>query len=695
MAKKTNIKREMLVRVYIGFLLIVLLGAGIVGRTFYIQSYKGSYYRAKADSLTIFYKTIRADRGNIYAKDGSLLATSLPIFDLYIDFAADGLTENVFNTNIDSVTLLLSQFFPTKTQEQYKKEFKYNFGKRRRYYPLKRNVTYDELLQLKSFPLFRLGRNKSGLIEESKEIREHPFGQLALRTIGIDENLDGEYSSGLERKYHDQLQGIQGKKLMQKVGAGVTRPLDSKEEIIPQPGRDIYTTIDITIQDVAQEALRENLIHYGAHHGCVVVMETKTGKIRAIANLGRIDSLRYYEAVNYAVTEATEPGSTFKIATVASLMEDGVVDKNTKINCGNGVAVFHGKEIKDHDAPETPLLTLQRAIEVSSNVAVAKLAYNTYGANKQKFYNHLEKFGFSKPIEIELQGVPKPTLAQPKQWSRISPAYIAHGYEIAVTPMHTLQFYNAIANGGVLVRPTLVEKITHFAQIKDSFQLQETKILSDKTVAELRAIMEGVVENGTAMNLKMDYLKIAGKTGTAKIAQGKEGYKKAVYQASFCGYFPAEDPQYSMIVVVSQPSQNGYYGNRVAGGVFRLIADKIYASNLHLHKKQDSENVGTQLPLIVKSTKDDIDNIYQFFGVIPKTDDAEWLKNVGNKKFQEMPVADNVMPDLSGMTLRDALYMVEQMGLLVQFSGKGFVKSQSISAGERVKKGQTVKIELT
>src|SRR5690606_17138133 len=230
-------------------------------------------------------------------------------------------------------------------------------------------------------------------------IREHPFGQLALRTIGIDENLDGEYSSGLERKYHDQLQGIQGKKLMQKVGAGVTRPLDSKEEIIPQPGRDIYTTIDINIQDVAQEALRENLIHYGAHHGCVVVMETKTGKIRAIANLGRIDSLRYYEAVNYAVTEATEPGSTFKIATVASLMEDGVVDKNTKINCGNGVAVFHGKEIKDHDAPETPLLTLQRAIEVSSNVAVAKLAYNTYGANKQKFYNHLEKFGFSKPIE--------------------------------------------------------------------------------------------------------------------------------------------------------------------------------------------------------------------------------------------------------------------------------------------------------
>lgn len=692
--KKPNIKSEMLVRVYVGFALILLLGLGIIGRTAYIQTYKGTYYRAKADSLTIFYQTVHADRGNIYAADGSLLATSLPIFDLYIDFAADGLTKELFRKNIDTVSLLLAELFPNKSEAQYKKEFRYNFEKRRRYYLLHRNVSYDDLVRLKKFPLFKLGRNKSGLIEEAKEIREHPFGNLALRTLGIDENLDGEYSSGLERKYQSQLQGIQGKQLMQKIGAGVVRPLDSKEEIIPQPGRDIYTTIDVTIQDVAQDALRENLIHYQADHGCVIVMETKTGKIRAIANLGRRDSATYYEAVNYAVAEVAEPGSTFKLAAIASLMEDGAINENTKVDCGNGTAVFYNRTIKDHEAPETPLLTVKRAIEVSSNVAVAKLAFNKYGHNAKAFYNHLDAFGFTKPISIELQGVPKPMLRQPKDWSGVSSAYIAHGYEIAVSPMHTLQFYNAIANEGAFVKPTLIEKITHFAQTKDSFQLHSTKILSDKTVSQLRDILENVVTNGTAKNLNVDYLKVAGKTGTAKIAQNGN-YSKPIYQASFCGYFPADDPQYTMIVVVNQPSQNGYYGNVVAGNVFRLIADKIYASNLNLHHKNDDTKTETEIPVIAKSSKDDIENIYKFFGVSAKTDDAEWQRNVGRKEFQEMPIANNVMPDLSGMSLRDALYMTEQMGLQVQFSGKGFVRNQSIAAGEQVKKGQIIKIELT
>lgn len=694
MAAKTNIKNEMLTRVRIGFLLIVLLGAGIIGRTFYIQAYKGAYYRSLADSLTIFYQPIHADRGNIYASDGSLLATSLPIFDLYIDFAAEGLTKELYRKNIDTVTLLLSQLFPQKTQAQYKKEFNYNYEKRRRYYLLRRNATYDELVKLKKFPLFKLGRNKSGLIQETKEIREHPFGQLALRTLGIDENLDGEYSSGLERKYQNQLQGVQGKQLMQKIGAGVVRPLDSKDEIVPQPGQDIYTTIDIAIQDVAQDALRENLIHYKADHGCVIVMETATGKIRAIANLGRIDSANYYEALNYAVAETAEPGSTFKLATIASLMEDGVVNKNTKVDCGNGVAKFYNREIKDHDAPETRFLTVKRGIEVSSNVAVAKLAFNKYGPNPTAFYNHLERFGFTKPVNIELTGVPSPSLAKPGKWSGVSSAYIAHGYEIAITPMHTLQFFNAIANGGNLVKPTFVEKITHFAQTKDSFQVHETKILSDKTVAELHDILEGVVENGTATNLKKDYLKIAGKTGTAKISQGKEGYNKPVYQASFCGYFPAENPQYSMIVVVNSPSSGVYYGNVVAGNVFRIVADKIYASNLTLHKRSNETKGQVLPPPIAKSTKDDIDNVYKFLGIASRTGEGEWQQNTGSR-FREMNLEENLMPDLKGMSLRDALYMAEQMGLLVNFSGKGFVKNQSIEVGTLVRKGQMVKIELT
>jgi cell division protein FtsI (penicillin-binding protein 3) len=692
MAAKTNIKKEMMVRIYIGFLFICLLGCGIIGQTVYIQNVKGNYYRKLSDTLTIFPMTIRADRGNIYAKDGSLLATSLPIFDLYIDFAADGLKKETLRKNIDSVALLMENMFHDKSAAQYKNEFQYNREKRNRYYSLHKSVTFDQMSEIRKWPLFRLGRNKSGLIEETKEMRDHPFGLLALRTLGVDENLDGVYSSGIELKYNEQLQGVCGKKLVQKLGAGVVRPLDSKDEIAPQPGRDIFTTIDVSIQDVAQDALRRALVKHQADHGCVIVMETKTGKIRAVANLGRKDSSTYFEFLNYAVREATEPGSTFKLATIAALMEDGLVNMNTTVNCGNGVASFFNTTIKDHEAPETPLLTVKRAIEVSSNVAVAKLAFNNYGHAAKKFYNHLNDFGFTKKIEVEIAGAGSPVIAKPELWSGVSSAFIAHGYELQITPLHTLQFYNAIANNGVLVKPTFIEKVTHYSKTVDSTITVSSKILSERTVSELRNILEGVVENGTAMNLKTDYLQIAGKTGTAKIAQGKGGYSKAVYQASFCGYFPAKNPEYSMIVIINSPSVGGYYGNVVAGSIFREVADKIYASDLNMNKTELDKSKRFS-PIVRKSTKDDLEKIYQSLGVPVSLGDAQWCA-FSNGNFTGVDVQPSVMPDLTGMALRDAIYMMEQMGVKVQFTGKGFVSSQSVQPGEAVKDGQIIKLEL-
>lgn len=695
MAKKENIKNEVVIRIYIGFFMICLLGLGIVGRTFYIQSVKGNYYRSMADSLTIYPVMIRAERGNIYASDGSLLATSLPVFDLYIDFKAEGLTDELFNQNIDSVCLLLSQTFRDKSADEYKRLFKKNRTKKNRYFSLHKNVPYDVVTKMKTWPWLKLGPNKSGLIQEFKEQRDHPFGAMALRTLGVDENLDGEYSSGIEQKYNTILQGTAGKQLVQKLGAGVVRPLDNKEDVSPQPGKDIYTTIDVSIQDVAHDALRRALIHHQADHGCVIVMEVKTGKLRAIANLGRKDSVNYVEFLNYAVGETTEPGSTFKLATVASLMEDGLVNKNTKVDCGNGVAVFKNLTIRDHEAPKNPIMDVKKIIEVSSNVGVAKLANTNYGHQSKQFYKHLKEFGFADKIDLEIAGAGEPVLAKPEKWSGVSAAFLAHGYELRVTPLHTLQFYNAIANGGVLVKPTLIEKIKYFANTIDSTKAKENKILNEKTVSDLREILESVVTNGTAMNLKTDYLQIAGKTGTAKIADKNKGYKNAIYQASFCGYFPAEDPQYSMIVVVNSPTSGGYYGNVVAGSIFREVADKIYATNLnHKDMDQPADIMAKQQPLIAKSTFDDIHTIYKYLGFNVKMDEGEWLA-YSDTKYSAMQTIENVMPDLKGMSQRDALFMAESMGLKVVFEGRGLVKNQSINAGERIRKGLQVKIQLS
>ncbi len=694
MAEKTNVKKEVIIRIYIGFLMICLLAAGIVGKAFYTQSAKGKYYISLADSLTIYPTTIKAERGNIYSHDGKLLAASLPLFDLYIDFAAEGLKKEIFDNNVDSVSLLMSQMFPEKSQDTYRKEFVRNYKKKNRYYALKRNVAYDQLLKMKHWPWLRLKRNVSGLIEENKERRDHPFGSMALRTLGVDENFDGIYSSGIELKYDELLKGTSGRKLVQKLGAGVIRPLDTKEEVAPQPGKDIYTTIDITIQDVAQDALRRALIKHQADHGCVVVMEVKTGKVRAIANMGKRDTANYFEFLNYAVREATEPGSTFKVPVIAAMMEDGLVNSSTTVNCGNGTAKFYDKEIKDHEPPATPVLDVKRIIEVSSNVGVAKLAFNNYGHAAKKFYNHLKDFGFTELVNIELSGVAKPVISAPEKWSGVSSAFIAHGYELRITPLHTLQFYNAIANNGVLVKPTLIEKITHYSEVVDTLKIVSKKIMSEQTVSQLKQILEGVVNNGTAMNLKTDYLDIAGKTGTAKIAQNNMGYTEAIYQASFCGYFPSENPQYSMIVVINSPTVGGYYGNKVAGDIFREVADKIYATDLQFeHLKKDPFGAAPSMPVIAKLKSYDVEKIYNVLGFKTQLPDADWVQ-LNNGRYKAFDVKDNIMPDLKGMSQRDALFILESIGLKVSFSGKGLISNQSIQPGEVIRKGQQVKLEL-
>lgn len=695
-----NKKREILLRAYLGFAFIFLLGLAIIGRAFYIQTYQGKYYRSLADSLTIFPKTILAERGNIYSEDGRLLATTLPTFDIRIDFKTTYLHKEIFNDNVDSVSVLLAQMFPGKNARQYKSELVAERKKVNRYYLLKRNVTYNQLNEMKLWPMFREGQYKCGMIALQEDKRLNPFVQLAKRSIGSINDNGGVF--GIEKQFDSILKGKEGTVMVQKIAGGVTIPLDSKEEIAPQPGRDIYTTLDVELQDVAEDALMRALQHHAADHGCVVLMEVKTGKIKAMANLGLVKDSTYGEIANYAVGEATEPGSTFKLASYASMMEDGLVTANTKVFVGEGHYTVYNKTISDHDKPETPELTVQRAFEESSNVAVATLADKNYSALKEKFYKHLVDFGFSKSIHIELPGAAKPILHDPKTWSGVSAAYIAHGYELAITPLHTLMFYNAVANNGLMVQPYMIARVKEYNATVDSTTttVLNAKVCSEKTIQQLRRMLVGVVENGTAMNLKTDYLHVAGKTGTAVISQGKGGYTnegKKDYRASFCGYFPAEDPQYSMIVMISSPSANGYYGNVVAGSIFKEVADKVYSLNLNMHKAVNEQvSMESKLPRIKKGTSADIKNIYAFLGTKVNSINTEYAtaSTNGNKVLlAENEINNQTVPDVTGMSLKDALYQLESLGLKVLVSGRGNVMKQSI-VGEKISKGMSISIEL-
>ena len=686
-----------MIRIYIGFLFIVLLSGGIIAKVVHTQLYDAHRLIAESDSLSIFTKTVPAERGNIYSQDGRLLATSLPIIDVHIDFNADGLTEDVFSpANVDSVCMLMAKKYPEKSAADYKRDFYKHYNKGDNFYLLKKDITLADLNELKAWPWFRLSKNRSGLIIENKEMRDHPFGDIALRTLGIDENHDGAYSSGVELKYDKELTGEKIKKLYRKLSGGASKPLDTKEETV-NSGKDIYTTIDINMQDVAEDALRKALTKHDAEHGCVILMEVKTGKIRAIANLGKRDSANYRELYNYAVGEATEPGSVMKLATAASLMEDKLADNNTSVYCGDGTLKIYNITIHDHEPPETPELTLKRAIEVSSNVAMAQLAKDFYTAKPTQFYDHLKAFGFTEPVKIEVGGAARPVLADPKKWSGVSAPFIAHGYEIQITPLHTLQFYNTIANNGVMVKPTLIEKVREYNQTIDSntTTVLNEKLLSDKTVKQLREILEGVVENGTAKNLKTDYLKIAGKTGTAVISN--HGYKvNKKYQASFVGYFPADKPEYSMIIVVNSPSQGGYYGNVVAGDIFREVADKVYSLSLDMHPAVNNAAVSeNNTPVIKNAAREDIARIYKMFGVNIPAGADEWMIAGADNTFQPNDIQADIVPDVIGMGFKDALFLLESRGLRVEFKGRGNVKGQSLDAGTTISKGQTIIIQLS
>ena len=698
-------------RVYLCFLGIVVLGIIVLGRAFYIQQVEGQFWQSMGDSLHLKYVPLVAERGTIFSEDGNMLSTSIPIFDVYVDFGADGLREKNgrrFKDNVDSLSICMANIFGDKKKAEYKKEFQLAYKNKDRYYTLKKRISFVEYAAMREFPLVRQGRNKSGFIIDPRDKRINPYVLLANRTIGLSRD-NAKLNVGLEQSYDSVLKGTTGQRLMRYI-AGAYMPVEGAE-VEPENGKDIITTLDTYMQDVAESALMKMLVGNNSSHGTAIVMETATGKIKAIANLGKQPDGSYAEDLNYGIGKATEPGSIFKLATLLSLMEDKYVNKNSIVDCEGGAKLFYGLRIKDAHLG-TGAITVKEAFYRSSNVAFAKLADQFYHNEPSRFTGHLHRLRLDTITGIDITASSgRPTIKKPtnRSWAKTTIPYMAHGYEELVTPLHMLMLYNAVANNGTMMKPYLVNAVTEFGVDVKRIgpQVLVQKICSDETLAQLKDCLAAVVDSahGTGHKILFDSAySIAGKTGTAVTALDNRGYNKGnkIYQASFMGYFPANQPKYSIAVVIQNTRQSKFiYGADVSGTVFKEISDKIYARYLS-QKKFTPPAAADTLQYNYFGLRNDLNSIFYKLN-LPYVDSSAggyWraMRMKNNTAVLKLPVTTRtpglVVPAVLGMGLKDAVYLMENKGLKVVASGRGRVINQSLIAGNTFIKGQKITLLL-
>lgn len=698
--------KEMMNRSYVVYFAIALVGVAVIAKVLFIQFVEGSYWREKAENLTTVYRDIDAVRGNIYSDDESMLATSVPIYEVRMDLNADGLTDEVFNENIDSLSIHLSQLFEDQSPVEWKRQLIVGRQNGDRYHLIKRRVKFHQMKQLREFPIFERGKFKGGLIVLQQNRRERPFRMLAARTIGYDR--EGVAPVGLEGAYRKELAGVSGKRLMQKISGGIWMPINDENEIEPMDGYDIHTTINLNIQDVAENALLDQLKRHDAHHGCVILMEVETGEIKAIANLSKDDDGDYYEYYNYAIGESAEPGSTFKLPSLVVALEDGYVKLNDSIDAGNGKADFHGETMRDSKEDGYGKISVEEAFAVSSNIGVMRIIEKYYANEPAKFIKGLRRMNLGDSMGIEIAGEGSPLIKDPsdKSWSLISYLWTSIGYEVKMTPLQILTFYNAIANDGEMMKPIFVRKITDKSSVVREIDpvVINPHICSEKTAKQAQKLLEAVVQEGTATNLKNPNYTIAGKTGTARVANSSAGYgTKITYQASFAGYFPADNPKYSCIVVVNAPNRSVYYASHVAGPIFAEIADKVYATSINIHeelKPSDDFTSLTKLPVSKSGLQKDLHKVFEELNVEVTSSNTEnkWVITQTGKDKVEMGrrnIVENLVPNVKGMSAQDAVYILENAGLKVRLRGSGMIKNQSIMPGSNIQRGQEIMLELS
>lgn len=688
-------------RIYLVYLLTVLIALAVIYRILYIQTAEKEHYVSKAKEMTLRYSEIEENRGNIYAHDGSLLSTSVPIFEIRLDLSPVVVPDELFFRKIDSLSMQLSRLFRDKSTSAYRASLTSARKNRERYYLLQRNVTYPQLKKLRTFPILRRGRYGGGMIAISKNRREKPFKLLAARTIGFDRQ---DYHVGLEGAYREELDGISGRRLERRIAGGVWVPVNDENQVEPLDGNDIVTSIDVNIQDVAESSLLQHLYHHDADHGCAVLMEVNTGYVVAIANLQRVEEGKYREHYNYAVGESSEPGSTFKLASLMVALEDGKIRLEDKVDTRDGEVKYYGKPMRDAHEGGYGEITVQESFELSSNVGVSIIISEAYGDDPGRFIQGLRELSLGKPLGLEIAGEGNPNLKDPSDpgWSGLSLPWISIGYEVAFTPLQILSLYNAVANDGVMVKPLFVREIRRGGQLVRRLEPQvlNPSICSEETLEKAQRMLEGVVERGTAKQLSSAVYRIAGKTGTAQIATSNAGYNKKDYRASFVGYFPAEDPKYSCIVVIDGPRRGYIYGASVAAPVFRDIADKVYATRLDIQETQDSLLISGSAPIAPGGHTDDLHTLCSHLGTTPRVSEhlSEWvipLRKEEGMLFVPRLIKPGIVPNLHSMNARDAVYILESLGLVVKLRGYGTVSGQSLEAGSRINKGDLIILELT
>lgn len=695
-------KDEIIIRTYIIFLLFLLAGFLILGRVVQIGIVEGESWRGRGDSLYVRHQPFEPERGNILSSDGRMLVTSLPLFDVRMDLLA--VPKDKFVKHIDSLALCLSRYInPVISERTYRDLLWRERQAGNRYLLIKEEVSYSQLEKIKSFPLFRLGGNKGGLIVVRKSRRERPYRMLAARTLGS--IREGAKPVGLEGYYDDVLGGEKGSRLVQKVARDIWVPVDDIGDFEPKRGQDIITHIDIDLQDITEQALYKSVAHHQALGGTAVVMEVKTGAIKAMANLVRSgDDIGEY--LNYAVGAATEPGSTFKLATMMALLEDGFIRLDDRVDIRGGEVELCGKKIRDSEKHKGSMPTLKQVFAQSSNVGVAVTAQKYYEKNAKKFIKRLEQFGLTERSHIDLEGEPTPYIKEAynleQKWSCTSIPWMAHGYELTLTPLQLLTFYNAVANKGRMMKPQLVHQILEYSEPVKTYkpQVLKNQICSNSTLKVALELLKSTSDSGgTALALRNKLYKVAGKTGTAVTNYYKgdinEGKK---YQASFAGFFPAEDPVYSCIVVIYEPSANGFYGASAAMPVFREIADYSVASRFIATEEQAPVNTAPS-PARIRAGgyATDIRTLLHFSGVrFENRCINEWASLNPTESQPELTGINHqqeLVPDVRGMGLRDALFLLENKGLKVRLQGHGRVRSQSIAPGSKIQ-GQTIELTM-
>lgn len=708
-----EVKRDILWRVYLSFLGIVVLSFCVLGRAFYIQRIQGKHWIAMSDSMHQRIVELDADRGTIYSEDGQMLSTSIPTFDIYMDLEADGLREKNgkrFREDIDSFSIAMADYFKDKTATTYKKELQLAYKNNDRYYPLKKKLSFEDYKVFRDFPLVRLGRNKSGIIVDINSKRLSPFGLLANRTIGLSREhiaSNGKMKKmnvGLEKSYDSLLTGQKGERLVRFIAGGAAVPVEGYQ-VEPENGKDVYTTLDVNIQDITESALMKMLLESKAQYGTAIVMETKTGKIKAMANLGERPDGSYWEDDNYAL-RVTEPGSTIKLVTLLSVLEEGSSSLNDLVEVGSAGHMQVGpRDVTDAERAPKPVLTVKECFEHSSNVGMSKVAFKAFGNNPQKFKDYVHKYHMDVPVPIDLKDVPKPRLApfDKGKGGLMNMITMSFGYAIQVSPLQTLMLYNAVANDGKMMKPYLVNSIENDGIVMKQFEptVIDDNFAKASIIKAAKESMEGVVKEGTGKPafLNMPFA-VAGKTGTAHVADGSLGYHDGVYQATFVGYFPADNPVYSCIVVIrTKPYAAIHYGGSLAAPVFREIATKLYAMNVQDKKASYLTLTRDSSAYYYAGYTKDIKNIYQAFNLnyTDSTEKSNWSSVYADNYqpvLQADPVHAQVMPNVKGMGLKDALYLLENIGIKVTVKGKGKVISQSVSPGVTLAKGINVTIEL-